>query len=1066
MCIHCPVPQTRKQRGVTIQTDTQATCPCVQIICKEFSSFLSAVSAYTAALKSSILGQTEFQQFQHILLPSRAISNAKTDEIFINLLVHHGRKVLVRNDKTNTRSEKLEYYGKVIATPVEHCDKIFIEMSDDHENPNSILVVGKAGIGKSLFCQKLIRDWANAFHAKGNTEILDLKFAYLLTFRQLNMFGNHPVTLREILNCTSVQDDNSNMDDFIFEYIVKHPRQAMIIIDGYDEYSQQDYIAGNLEEEHLSDARCEMPVAALCSKLIKGKILRGAIVMVTSRPDESDKMGGIRFKRYVEIAGFSSEQVEKFIEKYFKKNENMKNAVLKHVMNNENLVSVAHIPMLCYLLCFEMEYTLTESGNPQDLPVSTTDIYTKLVDIFELKHCAESEYRQKEIPEHFKPPPVIKNTLEKLSELAAKLLVEGKPTFDESEMEGDFEAEEVNKLKGSGLLYCGQPFRTALITTTKHFSFTHLTVQEFLAARWFVKENCVPDEECSEMVFQFMAGVLSYEGNEELMEKLLDSPFMHRNLKMTCLNEYQNKEFAKKFIRNNPQAFCNSDGVMAFKDFSDVDCIGVSFVLDIISELNKEEAGEAQHKCSDKFVTVKELSFGGTQLTLSGIQRLCNSLNNEHCLVSELKLFGTYLSDECVDVINRLAVRKFTTLSLKFNDITDTGVASLCEALQHPSCKLTTLKLQGSNITDTGVASLCEALQHPSCKLTTLNLEGIEFTDTSVAMLSEALQRPSCKLATLTLEANEISDTGVASLGEALQHPCCKLTTLNLGGNEITATRVAMLSEALQHQSCKLTTLNLGVNEISDTGVASLCEALQHQSCKLTTLNLKGNEITDTGVASLCETLQRPSCKLTTLNLRANEISDTGAASLCEALQHPSCKLTALNLEGNEISDTGAASLCEALQHPSCKLTTLNLGGNEITDTGVASHCEALKHPSCKLTTLNLRGNEITDTGVVSLCEALQHPSCKLTTLNLQGSSITDTGVASLCEALQHPSCKLTTLNLRGNEITDSALTSLCEALQHLSCRLTTLNLRSNEITDTGVTSDSSREPVRAIVHK
>ncbi|CAH3165860.1 unnamed protein product, partial [Pocillopora meandrina] len=96
--------------------------------------------------------------------------------------------------------------------------------------------------------------------------------------------------------------------------------------------------------------------------------------------------------------------------------------------------------------------------------------------------CADSEYRQKEIPEHFKPPSVIKNTLEKLSKLAAKLVVERKPTFDEGEMEGEFELEEVNKLK---------------------------------------------------------------------------------------------------------------DGVVAFEVFSDVGCIGVSFVLDIISELNKEEAGEA-----------------------------------------------------------------------------------------------------------------------------------------------------------------------------------------------------------------------------------------------------------------------------------------------------------------------------------------------------------------------------------------------------------------------------------------------------------------------------------------
>ena len=784
---------------------------CSYYLLNMFLFYILAVSAYTSALKTSIIGQTEFQPK---LLASRTISNAKTDEIFINLLMQHGRKALIRSNDDETyysRSEELEYYGKVSGTPVEHASEIFLGVIDDQESANSILVVGKAGIGKSLFCQKVIRDWANneLFQARENTEIPNLKFLYLLTFRQLNLLKKKHLTLREILNFSLVLNDKCNINNSTFEYIVNHPKEVMIILDGYDEYSQKSNIAGNSEEQHPNDARSKMPVAALCSKLIKGKILKGAIVMITSRPDESDKMGGIRFKRDVEIAGFSSKQVKEYIEKYFKDKEIMKNAVLKHVMNNESLVSFAHIPMLCYLLCFEMEYTLTESGNPDDLPVSTTDIYTKLVDIFELKHCAESEYRQKEIPEQFKAPPVIKNTLDKLSKLAAKLLLEGKPTFDESEMEGDFEAEEVNKLKGSGLLYCGQPFRTELIRTTKHFSFTHLTVQEFLAARCFVKENCVPDEKCSEMVFQFFAGVLSSEGNEELMEKLLNSPLMLRNLKMTCLNEYQNKEFAKKFIRNNPQAFLNLNGVMAFKDFSDVDCIGVSFVLDIISELNKEEAGEAQHKCSDKFVTVKELKLSGSQLTLSGIQRVCNSLNNEDCLVSELDLLSVNLTDECVDVINRLVVRKLTTLSLVATGITDTGVASLREALQDPSCKLTTLNLGSSSITDTSVASLCEALQHPSCKLTTLNLECDKIPDSGVASLCEALQHPSCKLTTLNLGRSYISDRGVASLCEALQHPSCKLATLNLWGSSITDIGFASLCEALQHPSFKLTTLNL-----------------------------------------------------------------------------------------------------------------------------------------------------------------------------------------------------------------------------------------------------------------
>ena len=737
-----------------------------------FLFYILAVSAYTSALKTSIIGQTEFQPK---LLASRTISNAETDEIFMNLLIQHGRKALIKNDETyNSRRKVLEYYGKVSGTPVKHCSEIFLGTIDDQECANSILVVGKAGIGKSLFCQKVIRNWANnkLFQAREDTEIPNLKFVYLLTFRQLNLLENNCMTLREILNCCSALDDKCNIDYSTFEFIVQHPKEVMIILDGYDEYSKQDYITGNVEEQHPNDARREMPVAALCSKLIKGKILKEAIVMITSRPDESNKMGGIRFKKYVEIAGFSSEQVKEYIEKYFKKNENVKNAVLKHVTNNENLVSFAHIPMLCYLLCFEMEYTLSESENPDDLPVSTTDIYTKLVDIFELKHCAESEYRQKEIPEQFKPPSVIKNTLEKLSELAAKLLLAGKVTFDEREMEGEFELEEVNKLKGSGLLYCGQPFRTALITTTKHFSFTHLTVQEFLAARWFVKENCVPEAKCSNMVFQFMAGLLSNEGNEEMMEKLLDSRLVDSNLRMTCLIEYQNKEFAKKFMKNNVRLFCDSDGVMAFKDLSDDDCIGVSFVLDIISELNKEEAGEAQLKCPDKFVTIKKLEISNSWLSLSRILRIFNSLNIEYCPVTELSLSQLYYREydycyEFVDVFNRLLEAKLTTLSLESVPNANAIVASLCKAVQHPSCKLTTLNVGGSYITDIDVASLCEALQHPSCKLTTLNLPSNNITETDVVSLYEALQHPSCKLTTLNLGGLCITVTGVASLCEA-----------------------------------------------------------------------------------------------------------------------------------------------------------------------------------------------------------------------------------------------------------------------------------------------------------
>ena len=56
-------------------------------------------------------------------------------------------------------------------------------------------------------------------------------------------------------------------------------------------------------------------------------------------------------------------------------------------------------------------------------------------------------------------------------------------------------------------------------------------------------------------------------------------------------------------------------------------------------------------------------------------------------------LFEINLTDDYVDVLNRVVVGKLTTLNLGSNRITEIGYASLCEALQHPSYKLTTLKL-------------------------------------------------------------------------------------------------------------------------------------------------------------------------------------------------------------------------------------------------------------------------------------------------------------------------------------------------------------------------------------
>ncbi len=588
----------------------------------------------------------------------------------------------------------------------------------------------------------------------------------------MNLLRDDRVTLRELLNRSSVLNEHSNIDESLFEYIVNHSEEVLIVMDGFDESSQQDYIASDLDEQYPNNVQEQMPVAALCAKLIKGRILAGSIVMITSRPDESDRMNRIHFDRFVEITGFSEQQVKEYIGKYFQENESMKNTVLDHITRNEELLSFAHIPVLCFLMCSYMEYMLKESVSTDALSAKTSDLYFEVLNRFVLEH------NKKAIPSEV--------TLDKLSELAAQLLLEKRFLFVEEDMK-KFSLEEVESLRASGLLHCGPPFRKFFSEVTKHFCFTHLTLQEYLAARWFVKKKEIPSTHTvSSMVMQFMSGILSKEKENVFMNKLLEAlPSSNgskdiRLISAKCLTEYEDKEFAKFIIKKQHRRYSDGQGGLQFDMLTDVDCIAVSFLLDTFSASNEEEAGKKHQTFAEETFIVKSLRIKFSKLTQSGVRRICNSLEKDFCAVTELELSSCLLNDECADCIKGLVSSKLTELILNGEQITDAGVASLSKALQSSICQLTSLNLNSNQITDAGVVSLSQALQSSACQVTSLNLWANEITDAGVVSLSQALQSSACQVTSLNLRGNQISDAGVVSLSQALQSSACQVTSLDL----------------------------------------------------------------------------------------------------------------------------------------------------------------------------------------------------------------------------------------------------------------------------------------------
>ena len=344
-----------------------------------------------------------------------------------------------------------------------------------------------------------------------------------------------------------------------------------------------------------------------------------------------------------------------------------------------------------------------------------------------------------------------------------------------------FEDHEMDHLESNGLFHRLPDFRDhPLAEERKQYCFIHLTVQEFLAAKYlvdtfslkklrkFVSDHIQKDE--WHVVMQFVAGLLAeekgkstdifsdllpltteelnvvmIEDSEERNEILTCWPaYRDKALVMTLFNcMYENKASDREVHPKLAKIGCNCLNFSS-RNLSRLDCLALVHALKSVEGI---------------------LNF---DLRFSNLQSLgCNEIakllpGNEHNQFGELR-----------------------RLSLTKNQITDEAVKHLSTALTHTKCKLNTLYLSRNNITDEGVKHLSKALTHTNCKLSSLNLGVNNITDKGVKYLFKALTHTNCKLNSLDLADNNITDKGVKYLFTALTHTNCKLISLDLRYNKL-----------------------------------------------------------------------------------------------------------------------------------------------------------------------------------------------------------------------------------------------------------------------------------------
>ncbi|XP_060760438.1 NACHT, LRR and PYD domains-containing protein 12-like [Neoarius graeffei] len=208
---------------------------------------------------------------------------------------------------------------------------------------------------------------------------------------------------------------------------------------------------------------------------------------------------------------------------------------------------------------------------------------------------------------------------------------------------------------------------------------------------------------------------------------------------------------------------------------------------------------------------LRELNLNNNNLGDSGVKRLCAVLENRHCKLETLRLWGCGVSDEgCAALSSALRSNPshLRELDLSFNNnLGDSGVKRLCAGLENRHCKLERLRLWGCGVSDEGCAALSSALRSNPSHLRDLDLNNNNLRDSGVKRLCAVLENPHCKLETLGLWGCGVSDEGCAALASALRSNPSHLRVLNLSGNKIGDSGEKLLSALKDDKHYKLQTL-------------------------------------------------------------------------------------------------------------------------------------------------------------------------------------------------------------------------------------------------------------------